>query len=513
MGTPSPDRKHAITLAEAMKVRPCDFGSAILEPSASVGQSVSAMRDWFLSDFLEGDAVGLLIDNSKGPDWLVSSVRKTQELLKNMLKILKMRNRYASQVQDLKCTAEDAAKNIVAEALLEKLPAESLEVRRDVASRWLKNELTGIDVKMKNLDDKATEHICWGGRRLQNLLTYILDRSPEVASESFRQMFEYWSELDAADKVARQLRSKSVGPTAPSTSDKENDVNQQNKSVEVQSKSPEPSVVVQNKSPEPSVEVVQNKSPVPSVVVQNKSLEPGVVVQNKSLEPGVVVQNKSPEPSVDVQNKSPEPSVEVVQNKSPEPGEDVVQNKSPEPSVVVQNKSPEPGVEVVQNKSPEPSAEVVQNKSPEPSVAVQNKSPEPSVVVQNKSPEPSVEVVQDKSPEPSVEVEQNKSPEPSVVVQNKSLEPGVVVQNKAPEPSVDEQNKSPEPSGDVQNKSQEPSVDVQNKSPEPSVVEQNKSPEPSVEVPVATGEQQDTELDGMMDEDMFDAELTQKLEV
>ena len=426
-----------------------------MEPSASVGQSVSAMRDWFLSDFLEGDAVGLLIDNSKGPDWLVSSVRKTQELLKNMLKILKMRNRYASQVQDLKCTAEDAAKNIVAEALLEKLPAESLEVRRDVASRWLKNELTGIDVKMKNLDDKATEHICWGGRRLQNLLTYILDRSPEVASESFRQMFEYWSELDAADKVARQLRSKSVGPTAPSTSDKENDVNQQNKSVEVQSKSPEPSVVVQNKSPEPSVEVVQNKSPEPSVVVQNKSLEPGVVVQNKSLEPGVVVQNKSPEPSVDVQNKSPEPSVEVVQN------------KSPEPSVVVQNKSPEPGVEVVQNKSPEP----------------------------------------------SVEVEQNKSPEPSVVVQNKSLEPGVVVQNKAPEPSVDEQNKSPEPSGDVQNKSQEPSVDVQNKSPEPSVVEQNKSPEPSVEVPVATGEQQDTELDGMMDEDMFDAELTQKLEV
>ena len=56
-------------------------------------------------------------------------------------------------------------------------------------------------------------------------------------------------------------------------------------------------------------------------------------------------------------------------------------------------------------------------------------------------------------------------------------------------------------------------MDVQNKSPEPSVVEQNKSPEPSVEVPVATGEQQDTELDGMMDEDMFDAELTQKLEV
>ena len=102
-----------------------------------------------------------------------------------VLKILKMRNRYASQVQDLKCTAEDAAKNIVAEALLEKLPAESLEVRRDVASRWLKNELTGIDVKMKNLDDKATEHICWGGRRLQNLLTYILDRSPEVARKAF----------------------------------------------------------------------------------------------------------------------------------------------------------------------------------------------------------------------------------------------------------------------------------------------------------------------------------------
>ncbi|CAE7797161.1 fhaB [Symbiodinium sp. CCMP2456] len=494
------------------------------------------MRDWFLSDFLEGDAVALLIDNSKGPDWLVSSVTKTQQLLKDMFKILKMRNRYASQLQDLKCTAEDAAKNIVAEALLQKLPEETLEVRRNVASNWLKNELTGIDAKMKNLDDKATEYIGWGGRRVQSLLTYILDREPEVASQSFRQMFEYWSELNAADMAARRLRSKLAGPTAASTSEKENDVNQLNNSVEVQNKSPEPSAVVRNKSPEPRV-VLQNKSPEPRVVVQNKSPEPSAVVQNKSPEPCVVdVQNKSPEPCVvDVQNKSPEPSVEVVQNKSPEPSVEVVQNKSPEPSVeVVQNKSPEPSVD----KAPEPSVHE-QNKSPEPRLVVQNKSQEPSVGEQNKSPEPSGDV-QNKSPEPS-EHEQNKSQEPSVDVQNKSPEPSVDVQNKSPEPCVDVQNKSPEPSAVVQNKSQEPSVDVQNKSPEPSAVVQNKSPEPSAVVqnksqepsvdvqnkPVATGEQQvdvqnkpvatgeqDTQLGDFhtVDDDMLDIELTQKLE-
>ena len=481
-----------------MKLRACDFGTAILEPSATVSQGVAAMRDWFLSDFLEGDAVVLVLENSKGPDWLVSSVRKTQQLMKEMLKILKMKNLHASQLGDLKITAEDAAKNIVAEALLEKLPAERLEVKRNVASKWLQNELMSIDVKMKNLEDKAGEYIGFGGRRLHSLLTYVLEK--DVASESFRQTFEYWSELDAADAAAQRLRKTPAGPTTPSANEKENDLNQQNKS-------PGPSVdVVQNKSPAPSVDV-QNKSPAPSVDVQNNSPAPSVDdVQNKSPAPSVDVQNKSPAPSVDVQNKSPEPSVDVLQNKSPAPSVDV-QNKSPAPSVDVQNKSPEPSVDVLQNKSPAPSVDVP-NKSPEPSVDVQNKSA-PSVDVPNKLPEPSVDV-QNKSPEPSVDV-QNKSPEPSVDVQNKSPEPSVDVQNKSPEPSVDVQNKSAPSVDDVQNKSA-PSVDVQNKS-APSVDVQNKSA-PSVDVqnksmgdvqnkPVATQEQQ--ELD--------DRELTQTLEV
>ena len=64
------------------------------------------------------------------------------------------------------------------------------------AKKWLRDELSNLELKRKNLQDKASEAIKWGGMRLHALLSYL--ETKQLASSEYREKYKQWTEMDGS---------------------------------------------------------------------------------------------------------------------------------------------------------------------------------------------------------------------------------------------------------------------------------------------------------------------------